>query len=195
MSGNLPEELIDVEGEIFTEEDEDGEIGEPEPVETERVTVFRLGDQSYCAPVMEIRQIVESAELTRVPRTSEAVDGVMDLRGEIMAVINPWKHLNVEGDPNPWADQLVAVFTATPDEQPTGIRIDDIVGVEEFPVDDVHHDVERGDPGPNAGNAIVTGMVDRTDDGEVVERIPLLDSDALVAASGQHPHLTAATLE
>lgn len=183
---------MDIEGEIFSEDDDEGEMGEPEPVETERVTVFRLGDQSYGAPVMEIRQIVESAELTRVPRTSQAVDGVIDLRGEIIAVINPRKHLNVEDDANPWADQLVAVFTTPPEQQPAGIRIDEIVGVEEFPVDDVDHEVGRDDPGPNAGNAIVAGMVERTDDdGEVVERIPLLDTDAIVTASGQHPHATA----
>jgi len=192
MSGELPEELMDVEGEIFGGDEEEGQIEEPEPVETERITVFRLGDQSYGAPVMAVRQIVESGELTRVPRTADAVDGVMDLRGEITAVIDPRVHLNVEGESEDWADQLVAVFTAVPDEQPVGIRIDDIVGVEEFPVDDIDRDVGRGDPGPSAGNPLVEAMVERTDDdGEVIERIALLDTDALVEVSGQHPHTRA----
>lgn len=188
---------MDVEGEIFGgEEEEEGGIEETEPVETERITVFRLGEQSYGAPVMSIRQIVESGELTRVPRTAPAIDGVMDLRGEITAVIDPRAHLDVEGEPSDWEDQLVAVFTTPPEEQPSGIRIDDIHGVEPFPVDDVHRDVERGDPGPNAGNPVVSGMVERTDDdGEVTERIPLLDPEAIVAASGQHPRATAGSTD
>lgn len=192
MSGELPEELMDIESEIFGgDEDEEGPIEETEPVETERITVFRLGGETYGAPVMAIRQIVETSELTRVPRTADAIDGVIDLRGDITAVINPWEHLVIDGEPNDWANQLVAVFTTPPDEQPIGIRIDQIIGVQEFPVDDIDRDVDRSDPGPNAGNPIVEGMVERTDDdGDIVERIALIDTHAIIAASSHHPHVT-----
>lgn len=190
MSGELPDELMDIESEIFGDEEGEGQIEEPEPEETERVTVFRLGGQSYGAPVMDVRQIVESGELTRVPRTADAIDGVMDLRGDITAIINLEAHLSVDGETGDWADQLVAVFTTPPDQQPIGIRIDEILGVQAFPVSQIDYEVARGDPGPNAGNPLVQAMIaPENEDGEVTERIALLDTLAVIDASGGHPQV------
>lgn len=174
-------------GDLF--EEGDGEEGgeEFEPEEVERAILFDLGGQPYAFPVLEVGQVVEPSALTRVPRTAEAIDGVVDLRGEIVAVINPWVHLDVPGEPDDWDDQLLVVFTEREDEQPVGIRVDDILGVESFPESQVEHGVEAGDEGPHAGNPLVEGTIRRESGGEVVERIPLLDAEAVVAASGQHP--------
>lgn len=167
--------------------DDDGEGEDAEPEETERVIVFELGGEPYAAPVLAVSQVVEPSSITRVPRTAEAIDGVVDLRGDIVAVINPWVHLNVPGEPGAWDDQFLAVFTETEDEQPLGIRIDDVIGVESFPVDQVVRDVGPEDEGPHTANPLVQAVIRREDGGEVTGRIPLLDTGAIVAASGQHP--------
>lgn len=190
MSGELPEELLDIEtDDIFGEEGDEG--GETEPVETERVTIFDLEGQSYATPVLDVRQVVEPSPITRVPRTSPAVDGIVDLRGEIVAVVNPWEHLDIEGEPNDWEDQLLAVFTVQEDEQPVGIRIDAVLGVEAFPVDRIVRGVGPDDPGPNTRNPMVEGVIEREEDGQVVERIGLLDTEAVITASRRYPEGTA----
>jgi purine-binding chemotaxis protein CheW len=191
MSGDLPEELIDVETDLFGD-DEDGEVEDEEEVERERITVFELGGQLYGAPVLSVREVVETTGITRVPRTAEAVDGVMDLRGEITAVINPWVHLTLPEGPDDWEDQYVAVFDGDDEGQTVGIRIDRIVGVEPFLPEQI---VREGDDepfeGPNADNPLVSGVARREDDGEVTGRIGLIDTEALVDVSGQHPYRTA----
>lgn len=187
MSGDLPEELLDIDTEdIFGGEGEGGDQ-EVEPEETERVIIFELGGQLFAAPVMEVTQVVEPTELTRVPRTARAVDGIMDMRGEIVAILNPWIHLTIDREPFPWDEQLVAVFTTRGDEQPIGIRIDDVVGVEVFPVGQITFDVGPEDEGPNTRNPLVQGVITREQSGEGTERIALLDTDAIIDASGQHP--------
>lgn len=191
MSGNLPAELMDVDaGDLFGEDEEEG--GEaPEPEETERVILVDLGGEHYAMPVLEVSQVIESAPMTRVPRTSEAIDGIVDLRGSIVAVIDPWVHLDLPRGPADWADQFLAVFTEREGQQPLGIRIDGVLGVEAFPVSQVTRGIGRDDEGPNAANPLVEGVIRREEGGEVTERIGLLDTDAVIDASGRHPHETA----
>ncbi len=192
MSGELPEELSGIEGELFGDEEgeepSEGEPEEVEPEERERVILFRLGGQTYAAPVMQVTQVVETTSRTRVPRTSEAVDGIMDLRGEITAIINPWVHLTIPDPPNEWNDQLVAVFTPQEDEQPIGIRIDQILGVEQFSESQITHDVGPDAEGPNTANPLVEGIIAREDGDGDTERIAILDPRKIVDASRQQPH-------
>jgi purine-binding chemotaxis protein CheW len=190
MSGDLPEELMDVETDLFGD-DESGEVEEGEEVEYERITVFDLGGELYGTPVLEVREVVETTGITRVPRTAEAIDGITDLRGEIAAVINPWVHLSLPEEPGDWEDQLVVVFTGDGDEQTIGIRIDRIVGVEPFHPDQVTWAEDDDElEGSNAGNPLVGGIARREADGEVTDRIGLIDTRALVDVSSQHPFLT-----
>lgn len=187
MSGELPEELIglDVESEAVDEE-VPVEVERPQE-ETERITVVELAGELYGTHVLDVEEVVRTNPMTRVPRTAEAVDGVTDIRGDITAIINPWVHLDLPAEPRPWERQFVLAFQTGDDEQPVGIRIDRIVGVEPIPVSDI----DRDDPGdaPNGDTPLVDGVARRHEDGDVVERIGLLDVDALIAVAGQHPHL------
>jgi len=192
MSGELPEEPLDVDAEsdLVGEDDGDGpvlDVDEPQE-ETERVTVFDLGGQLYGAPVLEVEEVMRTTPLTRVPRTADAVDGVIDIRGSITVIINPWNLIDLPEAPNEWADQFVVAFQTEDGQQPVGVRIDRIVGVEPIPVSRI----DRADPedAPNGDHPLVEGVARRTRDGEVTERVGLLDIDALIAVAGQHPHTT-----
>lgn len=190
MSGELPDELmdVDVESELLGDEgDEPLDIEEVQEEETERITVFDLGGELYGAPVMEVEEVIKTTPITRVPRTAPAVDGVIDIRGNITAVINPWVHLTLPREPADWDDQFVVSFQTGDEQQPVAVRIDRIVGVEPIPVGDI----DRDDPedAPNGDNPLIEGVARRVRDDEVVERIGLIDIDTLIAVSGRHPHL------
>jgi purine-binding chemotaxis protein CheW len=183
---------VDVESDLLEDDgDEPLDIEEVQEAETERITVFDLGGELYGAPVMSVDEVIKTTPLTRVPRTADAVDGVIDIRGSITVIINPWVHLELPSEPADWADQFVVSFRTEDDQQPVGVRIDRIVGVEPIPV----ADIDRDDPAdaPNADNPLVEGVARRVRDGEVRERIGLLDIDNLITASGRHPHLVTDT--
>jgi len=189
MSGELPEELmdVDVESDLLEEGEEEPVLDVDEPQEeTERITVFDLGGQLYGAPVLEVEEVIRTAPLTRVPRTADAVDGVIDIRGSITVVINPWNLLDLPAEPREWDDQFVVAFQTDDGQQPVGVRIDQIVGVEPVPVSQI----DRADPddAPNGDHPLIEGVARRTRDGDVTERIGLVDIDALIAVAGQHPH-------
>jgi purine-binding chemotaxis protein CheW len=57
--------------------------------------VFRLDGQRYGAPIDVVREVTYMTPITRLPNTPPYVDGVIDLRGEILPVVNLRARLNL----------------------------------------------------------------------------------------------------
>lgn len=54
-----------------------------------QAVIFRLGDEEFAVPIMSVQEIVRVPEtLTRVPRTPRFVEGVINLRGTVLPVID-----------------------------------------------------------------------------------------------------------
>ena len=101
------------------------------PERTVQVVEFTLDGERYALDVSDVDSIVDLEGATRVPRTSEAIDGVMDLRGEITAVVDPRVYLDVDQD-SVSMEQQVLVIDQDLDSQKIGLRVDQVVGVEEY---------------------------------------------------------------
>ncbi|WP_207461620.1 chemotaxis protein CheW [Azospirillum sp. SYSU D00513] len=57
--------------------------------EEEQFVVFRLGNEEYGAPIESVNEIVRVPdELTRVPKTAAFIEGVVNLRGSVLPVID-----------------------------------------------------------------------------------------------------------
>lgn len=109
-------------------------------VETRQVVEFRLGED-YCAiDIGEVDSIVEIKKVTRIPRTPDSIDGVMDLRGETTAILNPRTHLGIESDAPEQAEQNVLVLDRPDDKQKIGIRVDEVREVSTYPVTQIDTD-------------------------------------------------------
>ena len=49
---------------------------------------FRVGQQSYALPIASVREIVRPPEITVVPQSPGHVAGIMNLRGQILPVVD-----------------------------------------------------------------------------------------------------------
>lgn len=136
MAPDLPEKLlgIDINDDGSQRESDDAD-DEPDE-EHVRVVRFRVGEHRLAVPVDDVRTTTDlPEEVTPVPRTPEAIEGVTDLRGEITAVIDPTVHFPTDetaGD----RDQLL-IFDRPGDRQSAAIRVDGIDQVESVPESDV----------------------------------------------------------
>jgi purine-binding chemotaxis protein CheW len=61
--------------------------------EARQFVIFVLDDQAYGAGIQVVREVNLVTAVTRLPRTPAYVEGVIDLRGEIMPVIDLRKRL------------------------------------------------------------------------------------------------------
>jgi len=190
----LPEELIGIEEELDIDEETEPDVAlgetetdvrrEEEREEREQFVHFSLGEESYALHVNAVRRLVAVGERTRVPRTSEAIDGITDLRGEITAVIDPRVLFGLPESEKSIETQELIVFATGPDQGNAGIRVDVVDGVEAIPVsqvilesEDVTTDVEAVER--ELAEPLTAGLL-REDDGDGVVYTPVVDVEGVL---------------
>jgi purine-binding chemotaxis protein CheW len=96
-----------------------------------QLVIFRLGAEEFGVPIMCVQEIVRVPEqLTKVPRTPAFVEGVINLRGAVLPVIDQRSRLGLE--PLARNDrQRIMVFTLG--EQRTGFIVDSVAEVLRVP--------------------------------------------------------------
>ena len=58
------------------------------PQETTRVLVFNLGGETYGIDIKQARSVVKLDVITRVPNMPEFISGVMNLRGDVVSLVD-----------------------------------------------------------------------------------------------------------
>lgn len=53
-----------------------------------QLVVFQLGDEGFCVDIAKVREINRLVEITKIPQSPEFVEGVINLRGQIIPIID-----------------------------------------------------------------------------------------------------------
>lgn len=86
------ETVEDMDENALSEDDVDDDINEDE----EQVVVFHLGDGEFGVAIESVQEIVRiPEELTHVPKSPSFVEGVINLRGTVLPVIDQRKRLGL----------------------------------------------------------------------------------------------------
>ncbi len=64
-----------------------------------QLCAFKVGDEEYALDIMRVREIIPPSRITPVPRAPEFVEGVVNLRGTILPVMDLRKRLCVPARP------------------------------------------------------------------------------------------------
>ena len=95
-------------------------------VAAKKFVTFKLGTEEFGVDVMQIREISGMVDITRVPRATSYVDGVINLRGRITPIINLRKRFGFEPkEPGPSTRIVIAEL----DEHLIGIIVDEVTDV------------------------------------------------------------------
>lgn len=91
-----------------------------------QVVVFKLGREEYAVDVMSVQEINRLLNITRVPHAASYIEGVLNLRGNIIPVVNLHTRFGLEelGDQE---DKRIIVFQW--DEIKAGIIVDEVLEV------------------------------------------------------------------
>jgi purine-binding chemotaxis protein CheW len=81
------------EATMRTQDQEDSDVTDDDA----QVVIFRLGREEFGVPIMSVQEIVRVPDvLTRVPKTPAFVEGVINLRGTVLPVIDQRTRLGME---------------------------------------------------------------------------------------------------
>jgi purine-binding chemotaxis protein CheW len=59
-----------------------------EITETRQYLTFKLGDEVYATDVAKVREVLDFTSITKIPRTPEFMSGVINLRGNVVPVVD-----------------------------------------------------------------------------------------------------------
>ena len=60
----------------------------PESAPLLQLVTFRLGEEEYAFDILAVREINRMMEITRVPRSPDFIEGVVNLRGNVIPIID-----------------------------------------------------------------------------------------------------------
>ena len=63
-------------------------IKEGKKVDEIQIVVFALGEELYAIPISNVKEIINSTKVTAVPKAGDHVQGIINLRGKIVTIVN-----------------------------------------------------------------------------------------------------------
>lgn len=120
-----------------------------------QLVIFDLNNQKYAIPVLNTQEIIKMVDVTPVPRTDHFVEGVINLRGRIVPVINLNQRL---GLPANEATRDTRIVVVEKDETSVGMIVDKVQEVGRYREEEVEEpeSVMRD-------NEFITGVIKKED--------------------------------
>lgn len=145
---------------------------------------FYLAGEIFGMDILNIKEIIEYGHLTEVPMTPPFIQGVINLRGSVVPVINLAIRFGKQPTPVSKRTCIVIIEGGTPEEpQDIGIMVDTVNAVLEIAPQDV-------EPPPNFGASMRTDFISgmaKVDDRFIilvrVERVLSVDDMAAIDAT------------
>ncbi len=108
-----------------------------------KALVFEAGKAMWACELSRVKEIVRSERITGLPNAIKAVAGVINVRGEVLPVLNFWEEPgNQSGNPSSDEKETVVIFHS--DEGNIGLRVRQVSSIEDIHAFDLGSDGEAG---------------------------------------------------
>ncbi len=105
-----------------------------------RFMEFRLGDQFYAIPLLNVKEVIQKPDVTDVPNMPAHFEGMINLRGQILGVFDVRKKLGAKNrDSANHTPEVVIVIEQ--DQNSVGMIVDEVTRV-------LHPEAEMLSPAP-----------------------------------------------
>ena len=122
---------------------------------TIQLVIFAIGDHYFALPGAQVAEILPLAPIFLVPGCPPAVEGVMDVRGNICAVLRLGDLLGAAHDP---LSRHTAILLGRVGDQESGLRVDRVADVTPVILESL---MAPPDPLPERLQGLVTGVFQR----------------------------------
>lgn len=103
--------------------------GADSAVDEKRCVLFSLSGETYAVPVVSVREVVNTPVLTPVPHAPSCIEGIMNLRGSVVPVVNLGRRLGLEAADGAAGCTVVVEW----ENEVVGLLVDEVVAVIPLP--------------------------------------------------------------
>lgn len=131
--------------------------------------IFKLADEAYGIDIMKVQEITDFKDPTNVPDAPDYIYGVINLRGNIVPIIDLKKRLNIQSTDEKEAERIVIVNIK---DTQVGVLVDDasqVLTLTSEQIDEAPHAIRKN------GKNLISG-IGKTDN----EIILLVDFESLI---------------
>lgn len=139
------------------------DVKEKEIIENQQksqLIVFRLGDEEYGLQIGQIKEVVPTPHITRLPQTPPYVKGVANIRGNIIAVVDLEEKFGLKQKADDSANNYTLVVES--DEVKMGILVRELpntLNVKQSQIEDSANIIQDG----GADQSYIKGIVKMED--------------------------------
>ncbi len=151
-------------------------------MDTHQYLTFSLGDETFAIEITHVREVTDYTEITKVPRMPDYLKGVMNLRGNVVSVVDLRLKMGMEASGRS-ADTCIVIAEVFMEEErmPVGIITDAVQEVIRFLPRQIS-------PAPRVGMKLNTeyieGVGKRKDDFIIILNIDKIISDTGLLKGG-----------
>lgn len=95
---------------------------------------FRLGEDLYAVDIMRIREIIRPLKLAHLPKAPAFVEGVINLRGTVIPVIDLRKRFDLPSPEGVEGNKLLIMSVA---KRGVGLVVDDVTEIVTVPIREI----------------------------------------------------------
>lgn len=120
----------------------------------DKYLTFEIGEKTFGINIEPVKEIIEYERLTRIPMTPAYIRGVVNLRGNVVPIIDLAKRLDLDGRELSKRTCLIILQLAAGDEtMDIGILVDSVSEVLDVPAENI-------EPAPSFGVEVRSDFVD-----------------------------------
>ncbi|MFH1238529.1 MAG: chemotaxis protein CheW [bacterium] len=91
-----------------------------------QLVIFQLTDEEYAIPIIQVHEIIKPTDVTRIPGMPDFVEGVINLRGKVIPIIDIRKRFRLQRKK---ADEDTRVIVVDVGEHTVGLIVDSVTEV------------------------------------------------------------------
>ena len=107
---------------------------EEEAKELVQLVIFEIDEEEYAVNIGEVREIMKMTDVTPIPNSPPFIDGIINVRGDIVVVIDLEKRFNLTREHEP---KRIHILLSEVGETLFGLIVDEVTEVLRVPKDDI----------------------------------------------------------
>ena len=65
---------------------------------TDQIITFKIADEEYGLEILRVKEVIQLKEITKLPKTQQWVKGIINLRGDVIPIIDLGSKFGIKGE-------------------------------------------------------------------------------------------------